>query len=114
MISWLIVLNKHTAGDVVSLTLPHAIIRNIMSSEINLTPTGTLFEIGPANEPITGRTWGTCSECRALGLLVHGLGAHSGWFEAMGRRLKVRRIYAMAYDQIGFGKRQDQPFFSYQ
>lgn len=85
-----------------------------MSSEINLTPTGTLFEIGPTNEPITGRTWGTGSECRALALLVHGLGAHSGWFEAMGRRLKVRRIYAMAYDQIGFGKRQDQPFCSYQ
>ncbi|MBI4532474.1 MAG: alpha/beta fold hydrolase [Candidatus Melainabacteria bacterium] len=85
-----------------------------MPSEINLTPTASLFEIGPTNEPITGRTWGTSSECRAVALLVHGLGAHSGWFEAMGRRLKVRRIYAMAYDQRGFGGRQGQAFFGYQ
>lgn len=85
-----------------------------MPSEINLTPTASLFELGPASEPINGRTWGTVSECRALALLVHGLGAHSGWFEALGRRLKVRRIYVVAYDQMGFGGRQDQPFRSYQ
>jgi alpha-beta hydrolase superfamily lysophospholipase len=47
-------------------------------------------------------------------LLVHGLGAHSGWFEALGRRLKVRRIFALAYDQVGFGKRRDEKFVSQQ
>jgi alpha-beta hydrolase superfamily lysophospholipase len=94
--------------------------------EINLTPTASCIEIastyrpgangnssgteGPG--PINVRTWGTPSECTAGALLVHGLGAHSGWFEAMGRRLKVRRVFAFAYDQVGFGKRRSQKFYS--
>jgi len=46
-------------------------------------------------------------------LLVHGLGAHSGWFEALDGALKVRRIYTVAYDQVGFGRRRQQVFTSY-
>jgi len=80
-------------------------------SEINLTPTCSYFEIDGQNK-ITGRSWGAFVECKAACLLVHGLGAHSGWFEALGRRLKVRQIYALAYDQLGFGKRREQPFRS--
>lgn len=101
-----------------------------MPSEINLTPTGSLFEIAaeqnsgngkvsssPPKEdipplPIAARSWGTASECRAACLLVHGLGAHSGWFEALARRLKVKRLYVVAYDQVGFGRRRNQQFFS--
>lgn len=108
-----------------------------MSHEINLTPTGSLFEIAAqsnsgngarsgnsaGNESpdaekvsldlaISARSWGTASECRAACLLVHGLGAHSGWFEALARRLKVRQLYAVAYDQVGFGRRSKQPFAS--
>jgi alpha-beta hydrolase superfamily lysophospholipase len=90
-----------------------------MASEINLTPTASLVDI-PATAPgadaasIAARSWGTPSECVAGALLVHGLGAHSGWFEALGRRLKVKRIFALAYDQVGFGKRRAQEFQSEQ
>ena len=63
-----------------------------MTTDINLTPTASLIQIAKSDEsgscpPITGRTWGTASECRAAALLIHGLGAHSAWFEALGRRL---------------------------
>jgi acylglycerol lipase len=95
----------------------------IMDVEINLTPTASLLEIERSgdisSEPgvrprISARTWGTASECTAGALLVHGLGAHSGWFEAFGRRLKVNSIFVLAYDQLGFGKRGNEQFRSYE
>lgn len=92
--------------------LVKAIILSAMPTEINLTPTASPFEIATGAKTITGRTWGTPSGSRAAALLVHGIGAHSGWFEALARRLKVKHIYALAYDQIGFGKRRDQKFTS--
>jgi alpha-beta hydrolase superfamily lysophospholipase len=92
-----------------------------MPIDINLTPTASFVGIPrrtkPVNggsaiaTPIPGRTWGLASDCRAAALLVHGLGAHSGWFEALGRRLKVRGIFAMAYDQVGCGKRSGEELF---
>lgn len=86
----------------------------VMPTEINLTPTGSPFEIASEGQAITGKTWGTASGCRAAALLVHGIGAHSGWFEALARRLKVKQIYALAYDQSGFGKRRNVKLSSYQ
>ncbi len=85
-----------------------------MKAEINLTPTCSFFELEKPNGPITGRTWGTPSESQAIVLLVHGLGAHSGWFEAIARRLKVRGFFAISYDQVGFGKRANQTFHGYE
>lgn len=87
-----------------------------MTQDIKLTPTCSFVDIVPRSQPLTqgenhmikARTWGSSSDCRAAVLLVHGLGAHSGWFEALARRLKVKRIFALAYDQVGFGKRTDQ------
>jgi alpha-beta hydrolase superfamily lysophospholipase len=89
-----------------------------MTTDINLTPTASTIEIARGDgegsaTPITGRTWGTASECRAAALLIHGLGAHSGWFEALGRRLKVRRMFAVAPDHVGFGKRRKENFSSF-
>lgn len=89
-----------------------------MTTDINLTPTASLIQIArgdgkDSSQPITGRSWGTASECRAAALLIHGLGAHSGWFEALGRRLKVRRLYAVAPDHVGFGKRRKETFESF-
>lgn len=89
-----------------------------MPTDINLTPTASIIEIVPQSQgqtleksqTISARTWGMASECRAAVLLVHGLGAHSGWYEAFGRRLKVKRFFALAYDQVGFGNRRNQPF----
>jgi len=95
-----------------------------MVVDINLTPTASHVDIvrtweaadtgaEELNRSLPARTWGTASECMAGALLVHGLGAHSGWFEGFGRRLKVRRIYTVAYDQVGFGRRRQQVFTSY-
>ena len=84
-----------------------------MPSEINLKPTGSYFEIAQSNLPISGRTWGTPADCHSAALLVHGLGANSAWFEALGRRLKVKGVFALSFDQIGFGKRQGQNLASY-
>lgn len=89
-----------------------------MTTDINLTPTASHIEIARgdgqgSSSPITGRTWGTSSECRAAALLIHGLGAHSGWFEALGRRLKVRRLFAVAPDHAGFGKRRKESVQSF-
>ena len=88
--------------------------------DINLTPTASYIDIGYGNGSggaaatgsLPARTWGTPAECVAATVLVHGLGAHSGWFEALGRRLKVRRIFTLAYDQVGFGKRRSEQFIS--
>jgi alpha-beta hydrolase superfamily lysophospholipase len=89
-----------------------------MPIDINLTPTASFVGIARRSKPVNGgpamatpipaRTWGLASDCRAAALLVHGLGAHSGWYEALGRRLKVRSIFALAYDQVGFGKRSGE------
>jgi len=89
-----------------------------MSIDINLTPTASYVGIARRSKPVNGgndtatpipaRTWGLASDCRAAALLVHGLGAHSGWYEALGRRLKVRGIFSLAYDQVGFGKRSGE------
>lgn len=93
-----------------------------MATEINLTPTASFLEIryqaGPNDEAqgsvghaLPARTWGSAPDSVAGALLVHGLGAHSGWFEALGRRLKLRRVFALAYDQVGFGKRRNEDFY---
>lgn len=94
-----------------------------MVVDINLTPTASHIQIDrtevagdgsfQAAKPLPARTWGTPGDCVAGALLVHGIGAHSGWFEALGRRLRIRRIYSIAYDQVGFGRRRDESFYSY-
>lgn len=79
-----------------------------MTADINLTPTCSYFQIGSGQMALPARSWGNPAECKCAALLVHGLGAHSGWFEAFGRQLKVRRVYAVAFDLAGFGKRRDE------
>lgn len=81
-----------------------------MLSEISLTSTCSQFVIPGPHGPIPARSWGHASECKAVALLVHGIGAHSAWFEAFARQLKVRRIHAVSYDQIGFGSRRSEQF----
>jgi acylglycerol lipase len=82
--------------------------------EINLTPTSTSFDIPRKDgSQIPARSWGSSVDCKAVVLLIHGLGAHSGWFEAFARQLKVRRVYAVSYDHIGFGKQRGRSFTGY-
>jgi alpha-beta hydrolase superfamily lysophospholipase len=85
-----------------------------MITEISLTSTSLQSVMRKRDgSAIPVRSWGTAQDCKAVALLVHGLGAHSGWFEAFARQLKVRRIYAIAYDQAGFGKRSDESVSGY-
>lgn len=91
-----------------------------MNAEINLAPTASLLaieghrrEAGKSFE-IAARTWGTAAESSAGALLLHGLGGHSAWFEAFASRLKAQGIFALAYDQLGFGKRRQEKFLSYE
>lgn len=91
--------------------------QQVMTLELDLNPTASLIEIpNPSGDGleqtrmIPARTWGNAQDCIAGALLVHGLGAHSGWFEACGRQLKERRIFALSYDQVGFGKRRQEKF----
>jgi alpha-beta hydrolase superfamily lysophospholipase len=83
-------------------------------SQINLEPTSTEFQMqcltGPA---LPARSWGNATNASAVALLVHGLGAHSGWFEAFAHELEIRGICSVSYDHAGFGKQKDVPFISY-
>jgi acylglycerol lipase len=91
------------------------------NTEINLTPTATLLEIDSSslkeendiNSQMPCRSWGIASESNIGIVLVHGLGAHAGWFEALARRLKVKHIFVLSYDLVGFGKQKNKRYFSY-
>ena len=48
------------------------------------------------------RSWRT--ESRHVLLLMHGLGAHSGWFIDMGNELAARGLNVYAVDHRGFGR----------
>jgi acylglycerol lipase len=91
-------------------------------ADINLTPTAACFDIEPSESDLRtssgdpyklpARSWGNTIDCQAGILLVHGLGASSAWFEPLARRLKVRQMYVLSYDQVGFGKRREEKFSS--
>lgn len=53
------------------------------------------------------RSWRT--ESRAVLLLMHGLGAHSGWFIDMGNELAARGLSVYAVDHRGFGRSEGLP-----
>ena len=53
------------------------------------------------------RSWLT--ESRAVLLLMHGLGAHSGWFIDMGNELAGRGLSVYAVDHRGFGRSEGLP-----
>ncbi len=59
------------------------------------------------------RIWGKTAGARGVALLVHGLGAHSAWFEAAARELVQRNYLVVSYDQRGFGSRSQVPLNSY-
>jgi alpha-beta hydrolase superfamily lysophospholipase len=88
-----------------------------MNHEINLTSTATKLSFEAKNRSskpwtLQARTWGQLESSKAVALLVHGLGAHSGWFEAFASRLSMQGIFAMSYDQVGFGARRHEKFHS--
>lgn len=81
--------------------------------EIDLEPTCSFGAIELDDEEIKIRRWEPSSASSSCALLVHGLGAHSGWFEAMGRRLSQHGVLAVSYDHCGFGTRKHLPLRSY-
>ena len=84
------------------------------NTQINLTPTATLFEIdSPSGNKIPCHTWGIASESTAGIVLIHGLGGHAGWFEPLSRRLKIKNIFVLSYDLVGFGLQKNKRYLSY-
>lgn len=81
--------------------------------DINLTSTATNVHIGSAGE-ITCRTWGDVANAETGLVLIHGLGGHSGWFEALASRLKPNNIFCLAPDLSGFGIRKENNNLSIQ
>lgn len=89
-----------------------------MTSRIDLEPSSREICIEVSDDRfgnprvIPAKTWGEAHSASGAFLLVHGLGAHSGWFQAFGERLAKRGLFALAYDQAGFGQRRKEPFTS--
>lgn len=87
-----------------------------MNDEISLTSTAKKLSFqarsGTREWTIQARSWGDLASAKARALIVHGLGAHSGWFEGFAHRLAERGIYCLSYDQIGFGGRRGETFHS--
>lgn len=81
--------------------------------EIDLSPTSSFSPLQTSHGDVELRKWLPATEHSACALLVHGLGAHSGWFEAIGRRLSRNRLLAVSYDHVGFGTRRKTRLTSY-
>jgi alpha-beta hydrolase superfamily lysophospholipase len=84
-----------------------------MINDIDLTPTCTFLKVPGKAGDLQVRAWGDEKTATATVLLVHGLGAHSAWFEAMARQLASHGFRVFAYDQKGFGSRGNEPLISY-
>ena len=84
-----------------------------MISDIDLTPTCTILKMPVGAGQFQLRRWGDPEKARSVALLVHGLGAHSAWFEAIARLLTERGLVVFAYDQKGFGSRGSENVHSY-
>lgn len=78
-----------------------------MINPIELDPTCSFIEVPVRGENYKVRSWGQPEGASAIALLVHGLGAHSGWFEAAAKELAARGFFVLAYDQRGHGSRAD-------
>lgn len=76
-----------------------------MPAEINLTPTCRFEEVGTDANPIKARRW-VIPDAKFGAILMHGLGAHSGWFEPFAARLRAMGVDAISYDQAGFADRK--------
>ena len=84
-----------------------------MKTKIELDPTCSFIEVPVRAENYKIRSWGNRDGASALALLVHGLGAQSGWFEAAAKELAARGFFVLAYDQRGHGSRADVSLASY-
>ncbi|MBX9686364.1 MAG: lysophospholipase [Candidatus Obscuribacterales bacterium] len=84
-----------------------------MIEQIDLNPSCNFLEAPLSGETIKLRSWGQFQGAQGVALLVHGLGAHSAWFEAEARELAKRGFFVLAYDHCGFGNRRRRPFKSY-
>lgn len=84
-----------------------------MISNIVLEPSCSYLEVPVQGETYKVRSWGDKNSATAVALLVHGLGAHSGWFEAAAKELAARGFLVLAYDQKGHGSRANTIFKSY-
>lgn len=73
-------------------------------------PPGTAFSLSsPRGAALATRTWAPAGPPRALLLMVHGAGWHSGYYAPLAARLAARSIFCAAYDQPGCGYSGAEP-----
>ncbi|TFH24991.1 MAG: alpha/beta hydrolase [Myxococcales bacterium] len=60
--------------------------------------------VGSGGEELLARTWEPEGPARAVLLLVHGLGEHTGRYEHVGDYLAARGVRVCGYDQRGHGR----------
>lgn len=91
-----------------------------MSSPVtDLEPTSEQFKVVPTkikqNEEkstIHGRVWNS-QDYRYVCLMVHGLGAHSGWFEPLASLMAKNKVKTYSFDLAGFSTGKDRPVDSW-
>lgn len=66
--------------------------------------------VSPRGAKLATRVWKPASgKIRAICLLVHGSGWHSGYFEGLAGRLNRDGIFVAAYDLVGMGYSEPEP-----
>lgn len=80
-----------------------------MSYQIPPPPTATSFPLrSPRGARLATRVW-PCSNPKALLLLVHGGGWHSGYFAEFAKRLNRDGIFCCSFDQVSHGYSEAEP-----
>ncbi|GKY90867.1 hypothetical protein MPSEU_000059500 [Mayamaea pseudoterrestris] len=79
-----------------------------MSLHIPEPPTPTAFSLrSPRGAQLATRVW-PCSRPKALLLLVHGGGWHSGYFNNFAKHLNQHDIFCCSFDQASHGYSEDE------
>ncbi len=73
-------------------------------------PTPTQFQLeSPRGAKLATRVWPCQKKPRALVLLVHGYGMHSGYFEELALRLNQDDLFCASFDQVCQGYSEPEP-----
>lgn len=73
-------------------------------------PTPTQYELrSPRGAKLATRVWPVKGKPKALLLLVHGGGFHSGYFAQLAQRLNTDGIFCASYDLVNHGYSEPEP-----
>lgn len=85
-------------------------ISNTLKYPIASPPTPTTYSLtSPRGAKLATRLWPAKKKTKALCLIVHGGGWHSGYFEGIAKVLSGAGIICGAYDQVCNGYSEQEP-----